>query len=295
MTKKNQTPADSDSVSVSDSDSVSESVSSEFQFDLSIMGEEFNAPRIPRLPYGLVINDSPAGLFIPEKNAVKAGWIGLDAASLPEIELASGEKCKGEFLGSVRMVILGCMTPYIRYKTSDALGDMRGVFVGLYEDDRHKIDKKTMEVCSEYLILFLSPNNTLLHTRPIRIRFKNVALWSLLESLEDFYMTMEMTFAQLAKTKASSKNDRWRALCVFEAQFKGIKEGEGSNRSYCCKVDKFTLPTPENFQTLFLGAIGQYAKIWEAYDMNVGALQLSLPPSAKSKQFLLNASENDGN
>ena len=274
MTKKNQ-PV---------SDSVSDSVSSEFEFDLALMGEEFNAPRIPRLPYGLVINDSVAGLFIPEKNAVKAGWIGLDAAILPEIELASGEKCKGEFLGSVRMVVLGAMKPYIRYKTKDELGDLRGVFVGFYEEDKHKIDKKLMEVCSEHLILFLSPTNTLLHNRPIRIRFKNVALWSLLESLEDFYMAMEMTFAQLTKTKASSKNDRWRSLCIFEAQFKGIKEGEGNNRSYCCKVEKFMLPTPENFATLFLGAVGKSAKIWEAFDMNVGALQLSLP--AKSTKFL---------
>ena len=279
MTKKNE------SVNESVNESKSEStIAAEFQFDPSLMGEEFNAPRIPRLPYGIVINDNPAGLFIPEKNALKAGWFQMEPTSLTEIELPGGEKSKGIFLTSVRMIILGSVSPYIRYKTSDELGDMRGVIVGSYSDNHHLLDKKTMEVASEYLLLFLDTNNNLLHTRPIRIRFKNVALWSLLESLEDFYMAMEMQFAQLAKTKASGKNDRWRALCIFEAQYKGTKEGEGSNKSYCCKVEQFTLPTPENFQTLFLGAMQKYAKVWEAYDMNVCALQLSLP---ESKQLLL--------
>lgn len=94
---------------------------------------------------------------------------------------------------------------------------------------------------------------------------------------------MEVQFAQLTHTKASGKNDRWRALCVLEVEFKGVKQGEGSNRSYCCKIEQFTLPTQENFHTLFLGAVQKSAKIWESYDMNVGAF--SLPES--TKQFLL--------
>lgn len=259
-----------------------ESLVSEFQFDPALMGEEFNAPRVPRLPYGIVINDNPSGLFIPEKNAVKAGWVGLTAEAMTELELPSGEKSKGIFLSSVRMSILGNVPPYIRYKNSDDNGDMKSVVVGSYQFDRDLLDKKTMEVCSEHLIMFLGAENNFLHTRPIRIRFKNVALWSLLESLEDFYLAMEMQFAKLANIKASGKNDRWRSLCIFECLFKGIKEGEGSNKSYCCKVETFTMPNPENFQRLFLGATANgCANIWEAYDMNVGALNIALPESTQ--------------
>ncbi|MEG3842627.1 DUF5895 domain-containing protein [Microcoleus sp. herbarium14] len=277
MTKKPE------SVNQSVNESVNESVATEFQFDPALMGEEFNAPRIPRLPYGIVMNDNPAGLFIPEKNVIKAGWLSLTEEMFTEKELAGGEIAKGLFLSSIRMIILGAVPPYIRYKTSDELGDMRGVIVGSYEEARHLIDKKTMEVCSEHLVLFVDSNNNLLHTRPIRIRFKNVALWSLRESLEDFYIAMELQFAKLTHTKASGKSDRWRALCVLEAQFKGIKEGEGGNRSYCCKVEQFTLPTPENFHTLFLGAVQKSAKIWETYDMNVGAFMPSNQPLLGSK------------
>ncbi len=284
MTKKPESVNQSvnESVNQSVNESVNESsVMTEFQFDPALMGEEFNAPRVPRLPYGIVLNDNPAGLFIPEKNVIKAGWLNL-TPELTEKELAGGEKAKGLFFTSVRMIILGNVPPYIRYKDNDDSGDMRGVIVGSYEESRHLLDKKTMEVCSEHLLMFLDDNNNLLHTRPIRFRFKNVALWSLRECLEDFYMAMELQFAQLTHTKASGKNDRWRALCVFEAQFKGIKEGEGSNRSYCCKIEEFTVPNPENFHTLFLGAIQKSAKVWETYDMNVGAF--SLP---ESKQLLL--------
>ena len=279
MTKKPE------SVNQSVNESV-ESIVTEFQFDPALMGEEFNAVRIPRLPYGIVINDNPAGLFIPEKNAVKAGWVDLEPTSLTEIELPGGEKAKGIFLKSVRMIILGSVPPYIRYKTSDELGDMRGVIVGSYSESHHLLDKKTMEVCSEYLLVFLSANNDLLHTRPIRIRFKNVALWTLLDALEDFYISMEIKFAQMTNTKAVGKSDRWRALCVFEGDFVAMKEGEGSNKSYCCKVVRFTLPEFANFHTMFLG-LGtpqKSAKIWEIHDMNIGALPRL---SAESNQLLL--------
>jgi hypothetical protein len=40
------------------------------------MGEEFNYVRPKRFPYGIVINEETAGLFIPEKSLVKAGWFG---------------------------------------------------------------------------------------------------------------------------------------------------------------------------------------------------------------------------
>lgn len=293
MTKKSQStestePTESTESTVS---VMPESIASEFVFDPSLMGEEFNAVRIPRLPYGIVINDNPCGIFIPEKNAVKAGWTNLEG--LTEIELASGTKERGLFLSTVRMVILGNVPPYIRYKVSDKLGDISGVYVGSYEFDRDLLDKKTMEVVSEHLIMFLDENNNLLHTRPLRIRFKNVALWSLREALEEFYIAIELTFAKLTQTNASGKTDKWRSLCVFCATFKPVKEGEGSEKSWCCKIDNWLMPSIENFPSIFLGVKAMKDTIWESYDMNLGSLSPKTNNKALpgSNQALLRSAE----
>ena len=264
-----------------------ELITSEFQFDPSLMGEEFNAIRIPRLPYAIVINDNPCGIFIPEKNAIKANWTNFEG--LTEVELPSGTKEKGLFLSIVRMAVLGNVPPYIRYKNADELGDLAGTVVGSYELDRHLLDKKTMEVVSEHLVMFLDESNNLLHTRPLRIRFKNVALWSLREALEEFYIAIELTFAKLTQTNASGKNDKWRSLCVFAAEFKAVKEGEGSNKSWCCKVDSYLMPSIENFSSIFLGTKVHKEQIWECYDMNIGSLQPKALPG--NKQMLLRSAE----
>ena len=258
-------------------------IMSEFEIDPELLGEEFNAPRIPRLPYGIVINDNPAGLFIPEKNLVKAGWI--NPPELSEIELAGGKE-KGLFLTNVRMAILGSVTPYIRYKSSDEVGDLALSAIGWYDENKHLLDKKTMDAVSEHLIMFLSDRNELLHQRPIRIRFKNVALWSLKEALDEFYSASELVFAKFTGIRASGKSDRWRSLCVFACEFKAVKEGEGSNKSWCCKVSSYTQPTIENFSSLFMGTKAQKDAIWELFDMNVGFAALVGVPEEPTKSAL---------
>ncbi|MFP4336392.1 MAG: DUF5895 domain-containing protein [Halothece sp.] len=262
-----------------------------FELDPELLSEEFNSPRVPRLSYGIVINDNPAGLFIPEKNLSKAGW--NSTPELIELELPGGKE-KGVFLQSARMIVLGSMRPYIRYKNDDELGDEKLTAIGWYDENKHILDKKTMDAVSEHLIMFLNENNEPLHQRPIRIRFKNVALWSLKEAIEEFYTSMEILFAKLTATRASGKSDRWRSLCIFACTFKGIKEGEGNNKSYCCKVENYTQPTMENFVSLFLGRKEQKENIWEIYDMNAISLSVETPmiePSMKSVQSLLESQE----
>ncbi|MEG4803552.1 DUF5895 domain-containing protein [Microcoleus sp. ARI1-B5] len=259
------------------------SIASEFEFDASLLSEEFNAVRVPRLPYAIVINDNPCGIFIPEKNAIKAGWNNLE--DMTEIDLASGTKEKGWFLQNVRMAVLGNVPPYIRYKSSDDNGDLKSTVVGSYEFDRHLLDKKTMEVCSEHLVMFVDKSNNLLHNRPLRIRFKNVALWSLRDAIEEFYVAMELCFAKLTNTQASGKTDKWRSLCVFAAEFKPVKEGEGSNKSWCMKVGNYSVPSIENFGSLFLGVQHQKDAIWECYDMNIGSLEAKALPGSDQKML----------
>lgn len=260
----------------------------EFEIDPELLLEEFNAPRMPRLPYGIVVNDNPAGLFVPEKNLAKAGWVGTP--ELTELDLAGGKE-RGLFLTNARMAVLGSVTPYIRYKSSDELGDLALSAIGWYDENKHILDKKTMDAVSEHLVVFLSDRNELLHQRPIRIRFKNVALWSLKEALDEFYSAAELVFAKLTGLRASGKSDRWRSLCVFACEFKGFKEGEGSNKSYCCKVNSYTQPSLENFTTLFMGTKAQKAAIWELFDMNAGFAALIGVPEEPTKSALPSVEE----
>ncbi|MFB2983411.1 DUF5895 domain-containing protein [Microseira sp. BLCC-F43] len=265
------------------SNTINEEITSEFEIDPELLGEEFNAPRIPRLPYAIVINDNPAGIFIPEKNLVKAVWIGEQ--EIVEFELPSGKE-KGIFLSQVRMVILGCVRPYIRYKSADELGDLALSAIGWYDENKHLLEKKTMDAVSEHLVVFLSDRNEPLHQRPIRIRFKNVALWSIKEALDEFYSAIELVFAKFTSSRASGKSDRWRSLCVFACEFKAVKEGEGSNKSYCCKVGSYVQPTVENFTSLFLGSKHQKDTIWELFDMNSSFAMLTAVPDEPIKSAL---------
>lgn len=288
MTKKSTESTESTESKVSETSVFVKEIASEFQFDASLMSEEFNTPRTPRLPYAIVINDNPCGIFIPQKNAIKAGWVNIE--DLKEVDF-SGRKEIGLLLSIVRMAILGNVPPYIRYKNADENGELSGTIVGVgfYDVDKPLLDKKTMEVVSEHLVMFLDNSNNLLHSRPIRVRFKNVSLWCLREALEEFYTTMETTFAKLADTTPSGKNDKWRSLCIFNCEFKPVKEGEGNNKSWCMKIDNWLMPSIDNFSSMFLGMKTQRSVVWESYDMNSASLESKALPG--SNQALLRSAD----
>ncbi|WP_241993603.1 DUF5895 domain-containing protein [Trichormus variabilis] len=245
-----------------------ENVSAEFEIDPSLMGEEFNYRRPKRFPYGIVINAETSGLFIPEKNLAKAGWFGTP--EIVEKDLSGGVE-SGLFMTNARMIILGNVRPYLRYKTD--LKDNReiqGTMIGWYDEYAEEINKKMMDAVSEHIVMFLDTANNFLHETPIRIRFKNVALWSLREALEQYYSQAELTFARMLNVKPSSKDDRWRSLCIVDLEFKGVKEGDSKQKSYCCKVGSYVHPDEENFPALFMGTKQKMVAVLEKYDTSLG-------------------------
>lgn len=256
--------------------------SSEFEIDPSLLSEEFNCKRPKRFPYGVVINSENAGLFIPEKNLSKAGWLGK--AEIVEKDLSGGTE-SGLFLTNPRMIILGFINPYLKYKDTDNVPvELRNTVIDWYDTYSGEIDKKMMDAVSEHLIMLLDESNNFLHELPIRIRFKNVALWSLREALERYYSEAELTFAKLLNQKPSSKDDKWRALCVIQLQFKGVKEGKVKEASYCCKVVDYLSPNPENFPKLFMGTRVKMNAVMEKYDSSIGfdeQVKMSLPEPTK--------------
>ncbi|NJK69432.1 MAG: hypothetical protein HC941_25505 [Microcoleus sp. SU_5_3] len=239
------------------------------EIDPELFNREYNQTRKPSLPYGIIINDNPAGILIPSDQLAKAEWYAMpNVEELTTVELT--EKVTGLLLQKARMLVLAFVPEYIRYKDIEENGELAGTFIGLYDEYRDYLDKKTQEVCSEHALIFLNSKNQPLHQIPIVVRFRNVALWSFKSAREEFYRNLERAFADRFGRDYSGKNDKWRSLGVLNVEFRALKEGEGKNKSFCCKTYSITRPTPANFHKLFLGQKQQKELIWGLHNSIAG-------------------------
>ncbi|MEO0926739.1 MAG: DUF5895 domain-containing protein, partial [Cyanobacteria bacterium J06643_13] len=215
-----------------------------------------------------VINDRPAGILIPEEQLERANWYQQDL-ELTTIDLT--EPVTGLLLDQVRLLVLATTPEYVRWKNDeDNLGEKAGTIVALYEEYRSKLNKKTQDVCSKHAMMFLDKSDRPLHEVPIVVTFKNVSLWSFKSAKEEHYRKLEKVFAKYTNQPFSSKSDKWRSLGVLYTKFKAVKEGKGSNKSFCCKTDKIVEPTINNFPRLFLGKTERKREIWQIHDTITG-------------------------
>ena len=95
-------------------------------------------------------------------------------------------------------------------------------------------------------------------------------MWSFKSAKEEHYRKLEKVFAKYTNQPFSSKSDKWRSLGVLYTKFKAVKEGKGSNKSFCCKTDKIVEPTLSNFPRLFLGKTERKREIWQIHDTITG-------------------------
>lgn len=245
-----------------------------YEIDPELLNSEYNQSRKPSLPYGIVINDNPAGILLPADQLPKAEWHTMpNQEELTTVELT--EQVTGLLLQKPRMLVLAFVPEYIRYKDIEENGELAGTFIGPYDEYRHLFDKKMQEVCSEHALIFLNVKNQPLHQIPIVVRFKNVALWSFKSAREEFYRNLERVFADYFGKDYSGKNDKWRSLGVLNVEFKAIKEGEGKNKSFCCKTHSITQPNQANFHKLFLGQKLQRKLIWGLHNNIAGFIDAS--------------------
>lgn len=270
---KTETPESNEPTNEATNDAPNE-FAAEFEFDDDVMGNEFDTARVPRFPYGIAINDKPAGLFLTAANLAKAGWIGSEALTLTELQLGSGDTERGLFLEAARMSVLGNVPPYIRYKRDKQLGQLAGALVGSYTTHADVLDKKTMDVCSEHLMVFFDSDNQPLHAMPISVRLKNTALWMFRERYEEFCQQAEMAFAKATHQRYQAKAQRWLALCVFDVAFTAVKKGQNGNQSWCLDIAEYKVPQPTTLPLWFLGIKqmrSQKALLWENYDFVEGS------------------------
>ena len=274
-TKSKTKPADQE---VSQEATQVQDQDSDFDIDPELLGSEYNQVRRPVLPYGIVINDNPAGILIPEDQLEKANWLAMpDDDDLTTVTLT--EDVTGLLLTKARILVLGFIPEYIRYKSD--VPDVGGTVVGLYDEYKLNLDKKTMDVVSEHALVFLDQNNRPMHSTPIVIRFKNVALWSFKAARDEFYRLLEKTFSDYFKVPFSGKNDKWRSLGIIDCQFKAVKEGEGNNKSYCCKTVRYTKPTIDNLPQLYLGRLQDKTSIWNLHDTIAGFTEAPALPASE--------------
>ena len=243
-------------------------VDSNFEIDEELLDSKYNEARPPSLPYGIVINDRPAGILIPEDQLERANWYQKDL-ELTRVDLT--EPVTGLLLDQVRLLILATTPEYVRWKNdADNLGEKAGTFVAPYEEYRSKLNKKTQDVCSKHAMMFLDKSNQPLHEIPIVVTFKNVALWSFKSAKEEHYRKLEKVFAQYTDRPFSNKSNKWRSLGVLYTKFKAVKQGKGSNKSFCCKTDKIVEPTISNFPRLFLGQTERKQQVWQIHETITG-------------------------
>ena len=254
----------------------------DFEIDPELLEPNYNQVRRPILPYGIVVNEQFAGILIPEEQLEKANWFVMPTEEeMTTIGLT--EDVTGLLLSKCRLCVLGFIPEYIRYKTD--VPDLGGTIVGLYEEYKAQLDKKAMDVVSEHALVFLDKNNRPMHSTPIVVRFKNVALWSFKAARDEFYRLLEKAFSDYFQIPFSGKNDKWRSLGILEVEFKGVKEGEGSNRSYCCKTISYTKPTVNNFPSLYLGRPQQKNTLWGLHDSIAGFTETPALPAAAEPQI----------
>lgn len=244
----------------------------EFEIDDDLCGADHDQIRPLNLPFANIINDDPAGILIPLEQLEKSGWYNIPDEDNLDTARIGGSKLVGILLTEARMRILAVTPEYIRYKNDDELGELSKAFIGLYEDYRHELDKKTMDVCSDHLLLFVDENNQPLHEIPIVVRFRNVALWSFRDIREKWGRALEQAVFKCTNKSISKKpkSDRWRANGILEVVFSAEDEGQGKNTSLCCKTVSYTKPTTANIHELFTGTGAIKQGVTELLDATTG-------------------------
>ena len=275
-----------------------------FDIDISdFLNPGFNTIREKSFPTATLINGTDivaqgVGFFVNKKNLISAGWKVIDESKFVEADFPGNpEKDYGYIFTKVNMAIIASTPVYLRFKTDpDKAGDMAGTLIGWIDSfpDFYQANKDKVDACCDRLIILLDESNQPLHKTPIKVRFRNVALWSSLPILAQFYESAEAAFTEYALEKGfptpnAAKDDKWRAAIAFKCTFFPEKVGTGSNKSQCCKIKEWVMPTKDNIKDWLLFQPELKALIWKEYDLNAVsfAAPKALPPLPSSTPLAL--------
>jgi len=91
-----------------------------------------------------------------------------------------------------------------------------------------------------------------------------------------------MLHAKAAKAPFLPRDERYKALCVFEPVIKRMSVGSGKTKSPACCVDGFVAPTSGNWRSFFLGEGEELLAETILQILNPQPRALQMPPSSGS-------------
>jgi hypothetical protein len=223
------------------------------------------------------LNPAHCGYFVPLAQAEKAGWKNIDGTEMTEYTYNSGKTEVGVLMTKPRMVI----TPICQLGAFDRQASQTEetlVVLGEWDRTKHSSDPNVGNF-QIFLVMFLAPNNKLLHDVPLKLMAKGSHQATLSQQWEQSCISVARCQAEANKTMFAPRDHRYKALCVFQPIIIRKLVGNGKLQSPSCYVDGYVKPTVLNWTDFFLGTDEALADAVIGI-FNPQPRKLLLPPTA---------------
>jgi Family of unknown function (DUF5895) len=194
--------------------------------------------------------DIDCGYFITEAEMEKAGWHSFKVKDLSTYHYSSGGQEKGLLLKNPRMLVVQ-RSPIFAFDRQASVQEKRMIVSGAYSRQAHN-EREKYGLGQYYEVLLLDENNEPLHETCLAYLAKGANQASFSSHWQQLVNEVTRCHAQANQISARPKNSLFTSLCVL--QFAVKRELAGSSmKSYACKVDSHSVPTPTNWESFFLG------------------------------------------
>jgi hypothetical protein len=246
------------------------------------LGGEFAATDFS-FPHAQVVRGeadmSHCGYFVPLAQAQKAGWSNLETAETIVYNYNGGETAEGLLLTQPRMVLC-VMSKLGMFDRTASQDEDRLVVIG--EWNREQSKDPNVGNFQIFLVMFLGENNFPLHQVPLKIVAKGAHQATLSTHWEQNCTQVAMLHARAANVPLRPRNERYKALCVFQPVIKRLQVGGGKLKSYACCIDGFVAPTQSNWRSFFLGEGEELLAETILQILNPQPRALQMQPSSES-------------
>jgi len=189
--------------------------------------------------------NQPWGLFIPQDEAEKSGFVGCSDWELVDVEFGEGAKIAttpGYITRSPKFYVIHksqlevqkwgengyrfCGLGYVKGKKTPEL-------IEAEKGEKNSDDKALYRTVTRMLLAFVDENNNLIHETPISITARGGFGGSFGYELREYYKQIDKVYFKAAraagqKVKGGALNDAAHALCLVDCQL-GYHKAEGRN------------------------------------------------------------------
>lgn len=223
--------------------------------------EDYRSDKVPSYPWLKVLNSARVhGVLVTFDQAMIAGWRDLNVYPMYEQALKNGEVDAGMHIQNPRMLV-------IRVGEQLRLNSARKVVGKWIKGDKERGFKPAQKA----LVFFLDQDNQPLHEIPFGWTIKGYMQYSFIDALERYRKEFETVWAKARGEVRTAKNQKFHSMVVFDWQSGAELKGSAQASNYACMVKSFTVPTVENYRSLFVGYDAEVkAAALEAFDDSEG-------------------------